>query len=119
MLRRGRVKDLAIYVSINSLIIAAIFGLFAAGMSWNFFIKYIGLALMTALVFWPLGKILNAHPGGRKVWIATALLLAFHGGVWLLLLRHITYWKFIWFYPMILELPLLAALGPWLLRKRN
>jgi uncharacterized membrane protein len=50
-------KDLALYVAISTLIIGGVCVLFYAGMSWDFFSKWVCFAVMTAFLLDCLFKI--------------------------------------------------------------
>jgi fatty acid desaturase len=88
-IRLGRLQDLAAYVAVSTLILSAVFGLLALGMSWNVFVKWIGLAIMTSIVFWPFTTELRIHPQNRALWVARGISLTAHYGLWILFLRHV------------------------------
>ncbi len=91
------------YAGMSAVIIAAIFGLFAAGMSWQTFVRSIGLAIVTSILF---GyylleyRTLSRTARFRKV---TLVLLTSHLGLWIILIRRSPEWKFIWFAPGVFE----------------
>jgi hypothetical protein len=97
-------KDLPLYVAISTLIIGVIFALFAAGMSWDFFVKYVGLGIATAVLFSYF--ILDSRLLLRKrlFWILCSFLFVIHCAAWMAVLIRVEHWKFIWFYPVLIEL---------------
>ena len=96
-------RDLAMYAGVSALIIAAIFGLFAAGMSWQTFVRWIGLGIVTSILFGY--YLLEYRTSWRtaRFWIVTLALLTSHFGLWIILIKRSPEWKFVWFAPGVLE----------------
>ena len=100
-------KDLTLYVAISVLIIGGICVLFYSGMSWVFFSKWVCFAVVTGLVF---GLFIQNSPTlrhERTFWFVFTFALLIHCVVWATILVHAKYWKFLWFYPMLIEVILL------------
>jgi hypothetical protein len=80
-------------VAINTLIIGVIFALFAAGMSWGFFTKYIGLGFATTVLF--SNFILNSRDllQEKLFWLLCSLLFAVHCALWIVVLIRVEHWS--------------------------
>jgi hypothetical protein len=97
-------KDLALYVAISTLIIGGVCVMFYAGMSWDFFSKWVCFAVMTAFLF---GLFIQNSPmlwRERRFWFVLIFALLVHCGIWATILVQAKYWKFPWFYPMVIEM---------------
>jgi hypothetical protein len=97
-------KDLTLYVAISTLIIGGVCVLFYAGMSLDFFTKWVCFAVMTAFLF---GLFIENSPTlrhERTFWSVLIVALLVHCGIWATILVHAKYWKFPWFYPMVIEM---------------
>ncbi len=96
-------RDLAMYAGVSALIIAVVVALFAAGLSWQAFVKWIGFAIMTSVVF---GYYLDEYRVSWRTprfWDVTLALLTAHLGFWIIFIKRSSEWKFIWFTPMVFE----------------
>ena len=118
-IRKSTLKDLSLCVVVSTLIIGAVTAMFYFGMSLNFFVRWIGLAIMTALLF---GVVLE--DSGRllrkgKFWFSFTSFLIVHCTAWAIILIHAKTWKFIWFYPMIIEVPLLSSIKRYLRQRMH
>src|SRR5208283_2114893 len=105
------VKELLVYVGISALIIGAIFAMLAAGLPWDAFVKWFGLAFNTSVIFWYLAE--SKRTLWRKQWFWIFMISCFvvHCVLWIAILTQIEQWKWIWFYSMIAELALFMSVG--------
>jgi hypothetical protein len=94
-------------VAVSALIIGIVFEMFYAGMSPDFFVKWIGFSIMTALLFGIFIENSRALLRKRSFWLLFTSFLIVHCAAWAIILTHTKTWKFIWFYPMILEILIL------------
>ena len=101
--KKSKLKDLLLYVALSTLIIGVISAMFYAGMSPDFFVKWIGFAIMTALLFGVFIENSGAFLRKNLFWLLFMAFLIVHCAAWAIILTHAKIWKFIWFYPMIIE----------------
>jgi hypothetical protein len=104
-------KELLVYVGISALIIGTIFAMLAAGLPWDAFVKWFGLAFNTSVIFWYLALCKRTLWRKQWFWIFMIACLAVHCGLWIAILIHIEHWKWIWFFPMIAEVALFMSVG--------
>lgn len=107
MKKKSKLKDLLLCVALSALIIGVIAAMFYAGMSPEFFVKWIGFAIMTALVFGVSIESSGALLRKSSFWLLFTAFLIVHCAAWAIILTHAKTWKFIWFYPMIIEVLIL------------
>jgi hypothetical protein len=112
---RRRSGEILCYIAINALIIVAVFAMFAAGMSWEFFSKWGGLAFSTAFFFGHFVSYSRRLWKKRKFWSFLAAFLCVHLVAWAVVLTHARTWKVIWFWPMLGEVVVLIFLRDWVL----
>jgi hypothetical protein len=103
-LRHRRPKDLVMYVVINALIIAVVFAILSTGLSWDLFVKWFGFAGITAIFFWYLIADFRVLWKRNIFWWLTITCFFAHCAIWMVILTHVEHWKFIWFYPMLIEM---------------
>ena len=116
-LRRRSFKEILLYIAVCALIIAAIFAAFAAGMDWDFFSKWVGLAIYTSV---PFGYfIADSHVLWTKpaFWVFVAVCLSIHCAAWVVILLRVAHWKVIWFSPVLAEMVIVAFIRNWALRR--
>jgi hypothetical protein len=109
-LRQRSFKEILLYIAVSSLIIAAIFGMFAMGLSWDAFAKWIGLAIFTAIPFGYFVSDSRALWKTKTFWVFTVACLFVHCAAWTIILVRVQHWKVIWFGPVIIELAILVFL---------
>jgi len=107
---KRRLKDLVLYVAICTVIIAVVIAMFAAGMSWDFFAKWICFVFVTAVLFWYYLQSSRAFLGRKSFWLLFAFLFSLHGAIWIAVFARVQHWKFIWFYPILIELVIFTFL---------
>jgi|ERR1700733_1001946 len=99
-----RLKDLALYVAICTVIIGIVLAMFANGMSWDFFVKRIGFGVFTAILF---GYFIQGSRNllrKKSFWLLLAFLFTTHCAIWVTVIAHAERWKITWFYPILIEL---------------
>jgi len=114
-----KLNDLLVYVAISLAIIAGSFGLFAIGLTWDHFIKWVGFVAVTSILAWIFYTGAETHLRQERYFARINIaLLMLHCIVWLVILTLVDHWKFVWFMPMLIEvaalLPLRRALVKWL-----
>ncbi len=85
------------------LILGAVFRSFV---SHDAYIRWGGLALDTAVVFWFFISYSRQYLREPRFWALATSLLCAHLVAWIVLLMHVDEWKLMWFSVMIFELPL-------------
>lgn len=105
--KKSKLKDLLLCVALSALIIGIISAMFYAGMNPDFFIKWIGFAIMTTLLFGLFIENSGALLRKSSFWLLFTAFLVIHCSAWAVVLIHAKIWKFVWFYPMILEVLIL------------
>jgi peptidoglycan/LPS O-acetylase OafA/YrhL len=104
---KQRLKDLALYVAICTVIIGMVSAMFYAGMSLDFFTKWISFALVTALLFGLFIQHSRALIREKAFWFLFTFALLAHCALWTAVFAHVKHWKFVWFYPMLIETAML------------
>jgi hypothetical protein len=104
---KQRLKDLALYVAICTVIIGLVIAMFANGMSWDFFTKWICFALVTALLFGLFIQNSGTLIREKAFWFLFTFAFLAHCALWTAAFAHVKYWKFVWFYPMLIEMAML------------
>jgi hypothetical protein len=104
---KQRLKDLALYVAICTAIIGIVIAMFANGMSWDFFTKWICFALVTALLFGLFIQNSGSLIREKAFWFLFAFAFLAHCALWTAVFAHVKHWKFVWFYPMLIETAML------------
>ncbi|MBB5342806.1 hypothetical protein [Tunturibacter empetritectus] len=101
---KQRLKDVALYVAICMVIIGIVIAMFANGMSWDFFVKRIGFGISTALLFGYFLQGSRTLLRKKSFWFLFTFLFTVHCAIWVAVIAHVEHWKFIWFYPVLIEL---------------
>ena len=109
-LSHRRAKDYVLYVVIATLIIGAAFAMLNAGLTWDSFVKWVGLSVATATIGWYFIADSRTLWGTKSFWALTVVYLSVHCLAWIVVLLQVQQWKFIWFAPMIVEVALLLGL---------
>src|SRR5882672_8713146 len=104
---KQRLKDLVLYVAICTVIIGVVLAMFYAGMSWDFFSKWICFALVTAFLFGLFIQDSRTLIQEKAFWLLFTFAFLAHCAVWTAVLARTTHWKFVWFYPMLIEMAML------------
>jgi hypothetical protein len=105
---RSRVRDFVLYIAIGFAFVAVLIAVARSSVSHDAFIKWGGLAFMSAVLFGYF--ISNSGQFFRmwKFWALTAVLLAVHLAAFAVILAHVDEWKLIWFTGMAVEYPAFA-----------
>jgi hypothetical protein len=112
------------YIGISLAVIGAIVGIFATGLPWNSFVKWIGFLTVTVIFAWIFYTNVESNLSrSRYFGRVNIALLAGHCMMWLVILSVVPRWKFIWFMPILLEMAILLpsrrALLEWLNQDRS
>lgn len=102
---RSRIRDFVLYVLIALTLAALAIASAQFGVSHDAFIKWGGLAFMTALLF---GYFISESPQylrEHRFWRLLVISLAVHLAVFAIILSLIREWKLMWFLIMIIEYP--------------
>lgn len=103
-----KLRDALAYIGISLAVLTAITCLFAIGLTWNAFVKWIGFMTVTSMLSWIVYTRAEDHlRQSRYFGRVNVALLAVHCMAWLVVLFLVSQWKFIWFVPMLLEIALL------------
>ena len=108
-LTRRSFKEILSYIAVSALIIAIIFGMFAAGLSWDAFAKWVCLAIFTSVVFGYFVSDSRSLWRTKSFWAYTATCLFLHCAAWAAIVVRVEHWKAIWFTPMTLEVVILVV----------
>jgi hypothetical protein len=102
---RARVRDFVSYIAIGFAFVAVLVAVARSSVSHDAFIRWGGLAFMTATLFGYF--ISNSMQFFRKwqFWALTATLLFVHLAAFAVILSHVDEWKLIWFTGMTFEYP--------------
>ena len=101
---RSRVIDYALYISIT-LAFATMVLVIQGRWGHDAFIRWGGLAGFTAVLFGYFFSDSRVFLRERQFWLMTALLLATHLALFIVILTHVDGWRLIWFTGMALEYP--------------
>jgi hypothetical protein len=110
---------LALYIAVSTLILGVLFVMFTAGMSWDYFVKWIGFAITTMVLF---GYVLQDSRDlfqRRLFWLLFTFFFFAHCAMWISVFAHIQHWKFIWFYPILIEMVIFTLFRNKLLRNSH
>jgi hypothetical protein len=118
-IRKLSLKDFVIYVAVNALILGAVFAMFCAGMSWDFFIKWIGFIIVTAVLFGLFIQDSRTLLREKSFRFLLAFVFLAHCALWIAILAYVKHWKFIWFYPILIEMAIFQYSGNRLLYKMS
>jgi hypothetical protein len=100
---KQRLKDLALYVAICTVIIGIVIAMFANGMSWDFFVRRVGLGIFTAILFGYFIQGSRTLLKQKTFWLLFAFLFTAHCAIWVAVIAHAERWKITWFYPVLIE----------------
>lgn len=102
---RSRVRDFVLYIAIGFAFVGVLILVARSSVSHEAFIKWGGLAFMTALLFGYF--ISNSGQFIRiwKFWAITAIILSVHLAAFAVILTHVDEWKLTWFIGMAIEYP--------------
>jgi hypothetical protein len=101
---RGRVIDYVLYIAITFAFFAMVF---VVQSKWGHdaFIRWGGLAGFTLILFGYFVGDSRSFLHKRQFWLLTALLLAMHLALFMVILSHVDEWRLMWFTGMALEYP--------------
>ena len=113
-LRKRRLRDLLLYIAVSASVIGLVFAMLAAGLTWDSFIKWFGLAFTTGSLFWYFIEDTRTLWKRRSFWSLIICFLVLHCAIWITLLIHVEHWKFIWFAPILLEIAIFVYVRDWI-----
>ena len=113
-LRRRRLRDFLLYVAVSALAIGLMFAMLSAGLSWDSFIKWFGLAFLTGSFFWYFISDTRALWERKSFWSLIICFFVLHCAIWTAVLTQVEHWKFIWFAPMLIEIAIFLYLREWI-----
>jgi peptidoglycan/LPS O-acetylase OafA/YrhL len=102
---RSRIRDFVIYIAIGFAFVGLLIVVAKTGVSQDVYIRWGGLAFMTAVLF---GYFISNS--GRflrewRFWALAAILMLVHLAAFAVILTHVDEWKLIWFVGMAIEYP--------------
>ena len=109
-LRRRSFKEILVYIAVNTLLIAAVLAMFAAGLSWDSFVRWFALVVFTLMPFGYFLSDSRALWKKRNFWEFVVVCLAVHLAAWIATLTRVHDLKAIWFAAAFVELVALLFL---------
>jgi hypothetical protein len=104
---RSRVRDFVLYIAIGFAFVGVLIAVAPSSVSHDAFIRWGGLAFMTAILFGYFISNSGQFLREWKFWALTAILLSVHLVAFAVILTHVDEWKLIWFSGMAIEYPML------------
>jgi hypothetical protein len=104
---RSRVRDFVLYIAIGFAFVGVLIAVARSSVSHDAFIRWGGLAFMTAILFGYFISNSGQFLREWKFWALTAILLSVHLVAFAVILTHVDEWKLIWFSGMAIEYPML------------
>jgi len=101
---RSRVIDYVLYISITFAFVTMVF-VIQGKWGHDAFIRWGGLAGFTTVLFGYFVSDSRLFLRERQFWLMTALLLAMHLALFIVILAHVEEWRLMWFTGMALEYP--------------
>jgi peptidoglycan/LPS O-acetylase OafA/YrhL len=102
---RSRVRDFVLYIVIGLAFVGVLIAVARSSVSHDAFIKWGGLAFMTAVLFGYFISKSGQFLREWKFWALTAILLSVHLAAFAVILTHVDEWKLLWFVGMAIEYP--------------
>ena len=102
---RSRVRDFVLYIAIGLAFVGVLIAVARSSVNHDAFIKWGGLAFMTAVLFGYFVSKSGQFLRKWKFWALTAILLSVHMAAFAVILSHVDEWKLTWFIGMAIEYP--------------
>ena len=112
-LGRRSLPEIGLYILVSVSILAILAGMFALGLTWDEFSRWVMLDIFTAMVFWYFAESRHAKWRNRVFLYVFSSLLLIHCGCWVAIIFRVAQWKITWFYLMIPELVVLNLVAEW------